>query len=221
MVTGQKPRISAVLAFGRARGLAHGLRSLHTAKQIIHGDIKPENIVLSTDSGRLSLIDFGSAWQVERSLQRDCGDGVSQVYSAPELLNRASRVDWRADQFSLSVILYELLTFKIPYGGLGGKAGRKELSFAALPGLTPPSELNSDRSRLPAVVWQGIDRIVLRGLALDPEQRYPTPEAWLDEFDSVDLEIRRPQPLSSLNDRLTKMVSWFMQRLGASEAHLQ
>jgi serine/threonine-protein kinase len=210
MLAGRKPRISAVLAFRRARGLAHGLRSLHTANQIIHGDIKPDNIVLSTDSGRWSLIDYGSAWQVQDTRHRISGDGVSPSYSAPELQDRAGHVDWRADQFSLSVILYELLTLKIPYGGLGGKAGRSELSATKIPGLIPPSELKSDK--LPTIVWQGIDRIVTRGLSLHRELRYPTPEAWLDDLDCVDLDIRRPRTLAPLNDRLTKVVSWLMQR---------
>jgi serine/threonine protein kinase len=218
MTSGQKPRISPVLAVRRARGLAHGLRALHTSGQIVHGDVKPDNIVLATESGHWSLIDFGSAWQSEATLRRDSGDGTTPVYSAPELQHRASHVDWRVDQFSLSVILYELLTFQIPYGGLGGKAGRGELSSATIPRLKPPSELKPDRSRLPALVWQGIDRIVVRGLSLNPDLRYPTPEAWLNDFDIVDLDIRRPQALSPLNDRLTTLVSWLMNSVQRNKA---
>jgi serine/threonine protein kinase len=195
--------------------LAHGLKVLHDRAQVVHGDIKPDNVVVSSDSGRFVFIDFGSAWKVEQTVLRNPGDGVSAVYSAPELQSAARFADFRADHFSLSVILYELLTFEIPYGQLGGKAGRADLAH---PRLKPPSDLKSDRSRLPTVVWNAIDRLLLRSLALDPDRRYPTPEAWLDEFDSIDLDIRRPPTLTPLNDRLTRIVSWLLQSFADKEA---
>ena len=214
MQEGTKPRISANVAFQRVRSLAHGLKRRHTGQQIVHGDIKPENLLVTRDPGRFVLIDFGSAWKITRCSSRTVGDGISPLYAAPELQTPQAYVDFRCDQFSLSMVLYQLLTFQIPYGHLGGKAGRPESMARADPRLRPPSELSPERQRLPTVVWQGIDRVVTRGLALDPDDRYPTPEAWLDDLDKVHLDFQRPPTLSPLNDRLTRVVSWLANRLG-------
>lgn len=214
MQEGAKPRISASVAFQRVRWLAHGLRRRHAGQQIVHGDIKPANLIVTRDPGRFVLIDFGSAWDIANTVGRAEGDGISPLYAAPELQTAEAYVNFRCDQFSLSVVLYQLLTFQIPYNHLGGKAGRPESMAGEAPRLRPPSELSPDRQRLPTVVWQGIDRVVMRGLALDPNDRYPTPEAWLDDLDKVQLDFQRPPTLSPLNDRLTRVVSWLANRLG-------
>ena len=112
------------------KGVAHALRHLHHRKNIIHGDVKPANLIL-TKRTSLVLIDYGSAWPGERTTQRGGGDGFSPAYAAPELVRGNAAVDWRADQFSVGVILYELLTGKLPFGGLGGSVGRLPHSFAA------------------------------------------------------------------------------------------
>jgi serine/threonine protein kinase len=208
MKSGATPRISPVVAFQRIRMLAHALRMFHNRQQLVHGDIKPENLIVAPDSGRLVLIDFGSGWAVEHACRRDPGDGISPAYAAPELQCGAASPDFRADIFSVSAILYELLTIQLPYDNLGGKAGRPALVKQMRRFLDRPSQHSPFREQLPSVIWQGIDRVVMRGLALDPEERYPTPEAWLNELDAVDLDIKRPQTLSPLNAHLTRLVAW-------------
>ena len=95
---------------------------MHHKKNFVHGDIRPENLVLCREPNRLVLIDFGSAWPVEKTTARSLGDGVSEFYSAPEQLRDNRFADFRSDQFSASVVFYELLTLDLPYEGLGGKA---------------------------------------------------------------------------------------------------
>ena len=181
MQASRRPRISPVVAVQRVRTLAHGLSRWHRQRQIVHGDIRPQNVIVSRDPGRFTLIDFGSAWCAERTAIRDIGDGISSVYGAPELQNGQEFVDFRCDQFSISVIFYELIAFQVPYDGLGGKAGRPEFCKGTHFRLEPPSHLSPHRAAMPGSLWAGIDRVVMRGLALDPDQRYPTPHEWLDD----------------------------------------
>lgn len=203
---GKERRMSAIVAFQRIRGLVHFLRSLHRFRRIVHGDIKPANIVVSSYPGRFVLFDFGSAWHMHATAWRDPGDGISPLYAAPELQSGENFVDSRSDQFSVSVILYQLLTFQIPYGGMGGKVGRPQYRAAQAPQLIPPSRLSHERQKIPRQVWQGLDRVTLRGLALDPGERYPTPEAWVNDFNEVYLDAQRPRALSPFADWMTGVV---------------
>jgi len=212
MQAGRRPRISSVLAFQRVAGLAHGVSRWHNKGQIVHGDIKPENIIVSADPGRFALIDFGSAWVQQAAATREIGDGTSSFYSAPEQEQAGAAVNERADQFALSVVLYQLLTFTIPYDGLGGKAGRPGYAVKMAGTLVPPSRLAADRDLIPQAVWRGIDRVVTRGLAFDPDERYPTPQAWLDDLDSVNLDIKRPVTISGTNRLLTQVIGWIGDR---------
>ena len=95
MQAGRRPRISSVLAFQRMAGLAHGVSRWHNKGQIVHGDIKPENIIVSADPGRFALIDFGSAWVQQAAAMREIGDGTSSFYSAPEQEQAGAAVNAR------------------------------------------------------------------------------------------------------------------------------
>ena len=81
----------------------------------VHRDVKPENIWLCED-GTLKLMDFGIARLLRPSQFTSTGLALGTAYyMAPEQL-RGQEVDHRADQFSLAVVLYELLTGEIPQG---------------------------------------------------------------------------------------------------------
>jgi len=85
-------------------------------KQIVHRDLKPENVWICPD-GTLKLIDFGIARAFTKSALTRTGMVMGTAYyMAPEQFNGAKDVDWRADQYSLGVILYELLAGRIPQG---------------------------------------------------------------------------------------------------------
>ncbi len=206
MVEGRARRISPTVALHRIRGLAHGLSHWHRRLQVVHGDIKPDNIVIS-HSGRLVLIDFGSAWTTEATAARSEGDGSDPIYAAPELQFGGGRVDFRSDQFSLSVILYQLLTLQIPWGQLGGRAGRPESMLREIPQLIPPSDLWSASGPIPRTIRDAINRVTMRGLALDPDNRYPTPQAWLDDLEVVHNDINRNTDFPPFLDRLTGVVT--------------
>ena len=186
----QRLRPSPVEAFKLFRGLAHGLRHMHHKKNFVHGDVRPDNLVLCREPNRLVLIDFGSAWRVEKTRQREEGDGVSAFYAAPEQLQQRKFVDFRSDQFSASVVLYEMLTQELPYGGLGGKAGLNDYHAASMSQTwVPPRQLSADSNRIPRALWSRIDQIACRGLSLEPDQRYANAKEWLGDIDTVHFEL--------------------------------
>lgn len=176
------------------RGLAHGVSHLHR-RNIVHGDLQPQNLILTHDPSRLVMIDYGSAWTVERAVGRELGDGGAPVYTAPELQQFYSLPeqqqcepintipDFRCDQFSISIIFYEMITQKIPYNEYGGAASCEEEYKC-------PSQFRPNQSRLPECFWKSIDDIINRGLKLDSEQRYPNNKDWLNAIDSLFYQLK-------------------------------
>ena len=83
------------------------MAKVHRVNDVVHGDLKPANLLLVRGKNRLIPIDYGSAWTGGETLRRSHGDGISPVYAAPEQLRGDDAVDWRADQFAFGVILFE------------------------------------------------------------------------------------------------------------------
>jgi len=187
---GRVPWPSPTETCKRLRGLAHGLFHLHDRHNLIHGDIKPANLVLTQRAHRLVMVDFGSAWRIENTARRDRGDGLSCRYAAPEQLLGRSGVNFRCDQFSACVVIYEMLTGELPYARMGGMAGLPEYRALYEPAFEPPSRLAPRPGRLPKRVWRPIDRVIRTGLALDPGNRFQSPRHWLEVVDNLDLLIR-------------------------------
>jgi serine/threonine protein kinase len=99
-----------------ARQLIDALRYAH--RYIVHRDIKPENIWLAED-GTVKLMDFGIARAYSSSHMTQTGMTLGTAYyMAPEQRVAAKDVDWRADQYALGVVLYELLSGTLPTGAV-------------------------------------------------------------------------------------------------------
>ena len=138
---------------------------------IVHRDIKPHNVLVGPE-GRLKVTDFGIA-RSGASQMTEVGSiiGTAQ-YLSPEQA-RGSPVDQTSDLYSVGVVLYELLTGQVPFtGDTPLEIAMKHLSEVP----KPPSELRPE-------VPHDLDLVVLRALAKDPADRYPT----ADEMDA-DLE---------------------------------
>src|SRR5881398_1972740 len=142
-----------------ARQILSALRFAHR-HGIVHRDIKPHNALVDGD-GRVKVTDFGIA-RAGMSQMTETGSIVwTAQYLSPEQA-RGGEVDPRSDLYSLGVVLYELLTGKTPFDGdTPVEIAMKHLSSAP----KPPSKLRSD-------VPPELDKIVLRALAKDPNDRY-------------------------------------------------
>jgi tetratricopeptide (TPR) repeat protein len=150
---------------------------------IVHRDIKPSNVLLAW-SGRPMLLDFNLSWGIDQEGDRI---GGTVAYMAPERITALlaaeppveEGLDPRPDIFSLGVVLYELLTGRLPVQPMDAEGSdeaslRKWLAARSQP-IAPPSQLNRD-------VDAAIDRIVLRALAVEPGERFATAAELVSEL---------------------------------------
>lgn len=181
----RQTRVDIDEVVGFARQIVAGLRALHR-RDTLHQDLKPDNILLTRD-GVLKLIDLGSARVAGlQDAPRDLLDRPGATdYAAPEYALGLAR-DTRADQFSLAVTLYELLTGRHPYGEGYGR-------------LQTPADFHRVRydsacRHNPHVpIW--LDAALRKACAIHPESRYEA----LSEFL---LDLERPNPSLTPNQRL-------------------
>lgn len=138
-----------------------------------HGDIKPQNILVSAE--RVKLTDFGSSVLPEDMYARTRENGGTILYSAPEvvgatLATRDATARYLSDIYSLGVLLYHLVTARLPHDTLSQVA--RHVPFARA------RELNSS-------VSHALDEFIDRCLKLSPADRWPSVDAMLQAFGQV------------------------------------
>ena len=150
-------------AAGIAMRLGDALDAIHRAGYV-HRDVKPQNVMVDA-AGHVYLSDFGLAKQtLASSGQTRSEQWVGTLdYVAPEQI-RGERVDARADVYSLGGVLYFMLTGRVPFER---EADQAKL-WAHL--ADPPPRPSESRRQLPPE----LDAVVLRALAKDPAERYPS-----------------------------------------------
>lgn len=205
----RRPAVDPSQAVRLIHGMANGVAHLHRRAQIMHGDIQPANVIITSHPSRLVLIDFGSAWTTQTTMFRSEGDGHHRTYAAPELQQGMTPVGFHADQFSVTVLLFELLTGVLPFEGLGGKAGCDEHAVKTRDGFKPPSEVNRDLHRLPRSLRDGLDELCRTGLSLNPTTRYQGHAEWLDALFAVNAQFRLAPELPPPIKWLSRVVDWF------------
>ena len=192
----ETPRPSVTEVVTLVRGLVHGLGHYHRRTNIVHGDVSPANIVMTSGTKQLVLVDFGSAWPLEYAASKQHGDGVTQPYAAPERLTRDAPEDFRSDIFSLSVVAYELLTLELPFDGLGGQAGLPHIVEHAQGSYRAPAKLLRESNRLPREAVDRLNNCLAAGLALHPDDRFATRAEWLAAWDGLHNSLRTGNRLS-------------------------
>jgi serine/threonine protein kinase len=156
---------------------AEGLEAAHR-RQIVHRDIKPQNILVNTQNV-VKLTDFGMARADEASgggtITEDGTFMGTPYYVAPEQANNAHSADIRADLYSLACVFFELLTGKVPYEGANAvdvvvKHIRQPIPSAC--------ELRPD---LPPEV----DQFLQQAMAKSPVSRFQNPEDFLRALEEL------------------------------------
>jgi eukaryotic-like serine/threonine-protein kinase len=173
--------------------IAGALQAAHT-RGVIHRDIKPRNILI-TDSGHIKVTDFGIARAAEATTVSDLGDILGSVkYMSPEQA-AGEQAGPASDLYSLGVVLYEMLTGTVPYAVDTPWDVAVEHSGGPPP---RPREVNHE-------VPEGLDALVMRLLASDPEDRYASATQLVKELRRVQYGL--PPLLSSVEEAATVALS--------------
>ena len=159
---------------GQAAGIGERIaRALDYAHErgLVHRDIKPANILIG-DDGSVKVADFGIAKAEEHDLDLTKTGTVlgTAAYVAPEQITGAHPVDGRADQYALGCMLYEALAGQQPF------KGSNAVATAAQRLESMPTPLRSLRPDIP----RGLDAIVMRAMARNPEDRFVSAGALAD-----------------------------------------
>lgn len=151
-----KEALSITIQVGR------GLQAAHE-KNIIHRDVKPQNIIISTD-GKVKVTDFGIARAAtSNTIHSDVMGSVH--YASPEQA-RNGYVSNRSDIYSLGIVMYEMVTGKVPFDG----DSTVQIAIQHLQDeMVPPSEYVSD---LPI----SLEKIIVKCTQKSPDRRYESME---------------------------------------------
>src|SRR5579859_2979283 len=158
--------------------IAQGLQYAH-AHQIIHRDVKPQNLLMGR-SHEVLLSDFGISVVAETSSrQQTLGFAGTIAYAAPEQLR--GKPQRASDQYALGVMIYEWLTGEQPFRGGFVEVFGQQLD-------TLPSPLREKAPSIPPA----LEQVVLTALAKDPRERFGSVQAFARAFESAAQEAASP-----------------------------
>lgn len=161
--------LSLAARVGDALHYAHG-------RGVVHGDVKPANIVFDAASNTVKLIDFACD-----SPQRGCPRMGTFGYMSPERLRGEPASDL-SDQFALGVTLYQLACGRVPFAG----ASRPQIAYRTAYAVHTP--IRAHTAALPA----RLSRILDKALAKDPKKRYSSTGLLAASVRELNTELLRP-----------------------------
>jgi serine/threonine protein kinase/tetratricopeptide (TPR) repeat protein len=164
--------IGAVLSVGKQ--ICDGLAEAHNL-EVVHRDLKPQNIMIDK-SGNAKIMDFGIA----RSIREKGITGPNVMIGTPEYMSpeqaEVKEVDQRSDIYSLGVILYEMVTGRVPF------EGETPLGIA----MKHKSEMPKDPKALNAQIPEDLNRLILKCLEKDKENRYQNTGGIISELEKIE-----------------------------------
>ncbi|MGA8669702.1 MAG: serine/threonine-protein kinase [Terracidiphilus sp.] len=167
---------------------------------IVHRDLKPENVMVN-DNDDIKLIDFGIA--MKEDARRLTFVNLSAALGTPDYISpeqvKGQRGDQRSDIYALGILLYEMLTGRVPFVGSNPLAAMNERLLIDPP---PPRELNAEIS-------PELEEILYRALERDPRHRYATAHEmmWdLEHQEQVGVEDRGNRTIGHGRRRLNKQM---------------
>lgn len=153
--------------------IAKALQHAHN-RGIVHRDIKPQNIMLLRD-GTVKVADFGIAHQVAKQHTYSRGEAIGSVhYISPEQA-KGSRIDNRADIYSLGVVMYEMLTGRLPFDGASPVAVAIQ-HINAVP-LSPRDHITE--------IPKSIETITMKAMNPNLSLRYSSAEELIADLDKI------------------------------------
>jgi serine/threonine-protein kinase len=161
-----------------AKQMCHGLAAAHETG-VVHRDVKPQNMLILPETGELKIMDFGIA---RVSSVEGAGAGLTtagMVMGTPEYLPpeqaQGHAADFRSDLYSLAVVLFEIFTGRLPFGGESAMA----VVMAHI--RQPPPRPSSVNPKVPVE----LEAAILKGLEKDPARRWQTAAQVLEALGSV------------------------------------
>lgn len=163
-----------------ARALAHA-----HSKGIIHRDIKPQNVMLLKD-GLIKVADFGIA-ALQNDIEESTNETVGSVhYIAPEQA-RGAAADARSDIYSLGIVMYEMMTGRLPYVGKSDvEVAVKHMNTEAVP----------PRTIVPGIPEE-LERICLKAMATDITDRYQSAGELLSDLEQFRKQLAEASALKA------------------------
>ena len=182
-----------------ALGIGDALDYMHK-RGIVHRDLKPENVMVG-DGDQIKLIDFGIAMKEEA--RRLTFVNVSSLLGTPDYISpeqvKGARGDQRSDIYAVGIMLYEMLTGRVPFVGPNPLAVMNE---RILNDVTPPRQLNPEIS-------PQLEEILYRALEREPRHRYATASEmmWdLEHQEQVGIEPHGEKPVKLAGRKVNKKV---------------
>jgi len=156
--------------------------AVHQAHQngVVHRDLKPANILVDSE-GRPHVMDFGLAKLVGQNIRASYTEGSLAVgtpaYMSPEQASGAKTVDRRTDVYSMGVMLYEILTGKLPF--VGASPMEVMIKTSKDP-VVPPSKITG--IQINPETFKTLESVCLKALSKNPADRHATAERFAEDL---------------------------------------